>query len=228
MWTTFPWQAVIFDLDGTLINSSPSILNCFKSVLHEAGLQPRVPLNDSLIGPPLRQTIINLSGVTGSDLLDRLVENFKSCYDTEGYKATCVYEGVETMLSYLSAMEIPLAIATNKRRIPALKILEQLGWGKYFHIVGTLDTPATPHANKAALIKFLLNEIGVTGERSLYVGDKTEDGEAAAANNMSFCAAGWGYGEWNEAEMSLGRYLLNSPEELIQESFTSQFPNVLM
>ncbi|BCS55971.1 HAD family hydrolase [Geobacter sp. SVR] len=196
-----PYQAVIFDLDGTLIDSSPSILKCFGRTLAAAGLQPLVPLSDSLIGPPLRQTLINLTGLADTAHLDRLVDDFKQCYDTEGYKATRVYDGIGELLSQMHALHIPLAIATNKRRIPTMKILEHLGWRDYFHIVGTLDTPTPPHANKATLISYLLKELGVYAEKSLYVGDKWEDGEAAAANGMRFCAAGWGYGAWDRDRM---------------------------
>jgi phosphoglycolate phosphatase len=106
-----------------------------------------------------------------------------------------------------------LAIATNKRRIPTLKILEHLGWEKYFCIVGTLDTSAPPYSTKAVLISFLLDEVGVAAEDALYMGDKWEDYEAAAANGMAFCAAGWGYGEWGEASIKGRGIILHSPDE---------------
>lgn len=210
------FDAIIFDLDGTLIDSSPSILSCFGHVLTEAGLQPLVPLSDSLIGPPLRQTLISLTGLTDNTLLDRLVDSFKECYDTEGYKASQVYDGIEILLSRLTEYDIPLAIATNKRRVPTLRILEHLGWTEYFRVVGTLDMLVPPHTNKAALIRFLLGEIGVPAEASLYVGDKLEDCEAAAANGMAFRAAGWGYGEWDVAGMPLGWQVVQSALDLIK------------
>jgi phosphoglycolate phosphatase len=215
MKNNYPYQAVIFDLDGTLIDSSPSILACFAQALAEAGLLPLAPISDSLIGPPLRQTLINLTGISDDSLLDRLVEGFKACYDTEGYKATRVYDGVEAMLKLLLEMGIPLAIATNKRRIPTQKIIEHLGWVRYFSIVGTLDTPTPPHPNKAALIQFLLNEMGVSADTSLYVGDKWEDGEAANANSIPFCAVGWGYGVWHAAEMPPGWRIIGSAKEML-------------
>jgi phosphoglycolate phosphatase len=215
------FDAIIFDLDGTLIDSSPSILSCFGHVLTEAGLQPLVPLSDSLIGPPLRQTLISLTGLTDNTLLERLVDSFKECYDTEGYKASKVYDGIEVLLERLTKYELPLAIATNKRRVPTMKILEHLGWTEYFRVVGTLDMLVPPHTNKAALIRFLFNEIGVPVEASLYVGDKWEDGEAAAANDMAFCAAGWGYGEWDVADLPLGWQAVQSALELA-ELFHSQ------
>ena len=213
---SLPYEAVLFDLDGTLIDSSPSILNCFAAIITEAGLKPIVPLEDSLIGPPLRQTLINLTGSTDSDLLDKMVADFKACYDTEGYKATRVYEGVETLLEHLTTCGIPLAIATNKRRIPTLKILEHLGWSKYVCIVGTLDTPAPPHVNKAALIKSILNEMAVSAESTLYVGDKWEDGVAAEANKVPFCAVEWGYGEWNSTQMPPTWVVINNVRDLLR------------
>jgi phosphoglycolate phosphatase len=190
MQRSIPYNAVLFDLDGTLIDSSPSILSCFGRVLDEAGLQPLVPLSNSLIGPPLRQTLINLTGLTDNGQLNQLIERFKVYYDSEGYKASKVYDGIETILDHLVKSGISLAIATNKRRVPTLKIIEYLGWGEYFSVVGTLDTPIPPYDNKAALIRFLLHEMAVNAETSLYVGDKCDDGEAAAANNIAFCAAG--------------------------------------
>lgn len=209
----FSYTSVIFDLDGTLIDSSPSILKCFAHVLKECGLQPLVPLADSLIGPPLRQTLVSLTGITDSAFLDRIIDGFKECYDTEGYKETRVYDGVDAMLAQLAERDITLAIATNKRRTPTLKILEHLGWERYFRMVGTVDTPSPPHADKAALIRFLLDNFGANAQLSLYVGDKWEDGEAAQANGMPFAAVGWGYGEWDKALMPRNWYLIDSPHE---------------
>lgn len=219
MMAALPWQAVIFDLDGTLIDSSPSILQCFGQALDDAGLKPLVPLADSLIGPPLRQTLIKLTGSTDDSLLDRLVDGFKSCYDTGGYKATRMYDGVEDMLRQLSSRGIPLAIATNKRRVPTMKIIDHLGWQGYFRIVGTLDTPTPPYADKATLISYLLNEMQLDAENTLYVGDKQEDGEAARRNGISFAAASWGYGEWDEIAMCPDWHIISSPTVFIKSSY---------
>ena len=208
-------RSVIFDLDGTLIDSSPSILECFATVLANAGLHPVVPLDSSLIGPPLRQTLMNISGLSSGEQVDGLVRGFQEIYDVEGYKSSRVYPGVEELLCRLAASDIPLAIATNKRRTPTLKILDYLGWSGYFRVVGTLDTPVPPHANKAALIRSIVEEMRLSPESSLYVGDKLEDGEAAEANRMPFFAAGWGYGDWGAIAMPPGWRLIRSPHEIV-------------
>ncbi|MDD5285987.1 MAG: HAD hydrolase-like protein [Desulfuromonadaceae bacterium] len=211
------FQAVIFDLDGTLIDSAPGILRSFEDVLRKTGIQPRMPLDESIIGPPLRQALINLTGVNIDTELDALVELFKDSYDTEGYRATRVYEGVEELLAHLADRKIPMAIATNKRKIPTLKILELLNWNQYFQAVGTLDGKLPPYPNKSALIGALLREMGVEASTSVYIGDKWEDGEAAVANNMPFIAAGWGYGKWDSSVIHADLDLIDSPRILLKK-----------
>jgi phosphoglycolate phosphatase len=214
---TSSYYSVIFDLDGTLIDSSPSILECFRYALKEANLQPAMPLDNNLIGPPLRQTLMNITGLPPGEAIEKLAITFRDIYDSEGYKATLVYPGVEDLLSQLASRQVRMAIATNKRRTPTLKILQHLGWGRYFQMVGAVDTSTPSHADKATLLGSLLNELGVDAAASLYVGDKWEDGEAAAANGMAFAAAYWGYGEWKHSEMKPGWRLISSPYEFITE-----------
>ena len=201
----FPYQAVIFDLDGTLIDSAPSILKSFGSALQRAGIEPLRPLDGSLIGPPLRQTLSNLTGISEAATLDTLTDYFKESYDSEGYRSTLVYDGVAQLLAFLAGEGVPLAIATNKRELPTLKILEFLGWRGYFSRVGAPDSASPPYPNKAALIASVLGDMGVDGAASLYVGDTLGDGEAAQANRMPFLAAGWGYGSW-EAPTTLSNW----------------------
>lgn len=211
------YKSVIFDLDGTLIDSSPSILECFEGVLKEANLQTRVTLDHSVIGPPLRQTLMNLTGLPAGDSLENLVVSFQTIYDTEGYKATHIYPGVEDMLLKFASMKIPMAIATNKRRNPTVKILEHLGWDHYFWRVGTLDAPSIAHPDKSALIRHMIDERRLTANESIYLGDKWEDGEAAAANDMQFFAANWGYGKWETNAMPTGWRLIPSPAKLTEQ-----------
>lgn len=212
----FSYQAVIFDLDGTLIDSAPGILRSFEDVLRKTGIQPRVPLDESIIGPPLRQTLVNLAGIADDTELNTLVELFKDSYDSEGHRATRVYEGVEELLTALVVKQVPMAIATNKRMIPTRKIVKLLGWEHCFRMIGTLDSTTPSYPNKAVLIRTLLTELAVDPANAVYIGDKPEDGAAAAANRMPFIAVGWGYGEWHAAERAASLNYVESPDELLE------------
>lgn len=209
-------EAILFDLDGTLIDSAPGILSCFSLVLREAGITPLVSLDSSLIGPPLRKTLQIMTGIEEAAELDRLAERFKDIYDTSGYRESIVYNGIEQLLATLHHNRIPLAIATNKRRKPTLKILKHLGWEQYFSLVGSLDTLTPAHPDKAALIASMLLELNLIPSATLYVGDKYDDGFAAIANGLQFAAAAWGYGEWNDAGMPDGWRLIREPAHLVE------------
>ncbi|MBV5349668.1 HAD hydrolase-like protein, partial [bacterium] len=65
-------EAIIFDFDGTLIDSAPAILNAFAAALNEKDLTPHTPLNTSIIGPPLKETLIRLSGSDDAELIESL------------------------------------------------------------------------------------------------------------------------------------------------------------
>ena len=211
---TLPFQAVIFDLDGTLIDSAPGILYGFESALKRAGIKPLVPISTSLIGPPLRQTLATLTGVNIETELDALIEFFKDSYDSNGYQTTRVYDGVEELLAFFANKQIPMAIATNKRKVPTLKILKFLGWESYFQETGTLDSTTPPYPDKAVLINTLLNKLGVAAATSVYIGDTRGDGEAAEANLMPFIAVGWGYGKWQLETMKDGWHYAGSPDSI--------------
>lgn len=192
-------EYLVFDLDGTLIDSAPSILGCFRRALDEAGMAPRVPLDDRLIGPPLAQTLRTLTGVEDEGAIASLADAFKRHYDTTGYRETLPYAGVAEALAELKAAGHRLALATNKRILPTRAILGHLGWDGLFASVWALDSVEPRLADKTAMLGALLADAGVPPGQAAYVGDKAEDGLAADANGMAFVAACWGYGDFADA-----------------------------
>lgn len=217
MTTSQPLKTILFDLDGTLIDSAPSILACFEDVLRQAGVPPCVPVTSSLIGPPLKQTLAILTGIANEDVLENLAARFRESYDSDGYKKSLIYPGIEDQLELLYTKKVPLAIATNKRRVPTLKILDHFGWNRHFQVVGTLDKPGTQFKCKAEVISALLYELDVDASAAAYVGDTTADREAATAVGMKFFAAGWGYGNWASETIMGNISLLEHPSCLAKE-----------
>lgn len=204
---------IIFDLDGTLVDSAPSILAGFKAVVERHGAVPRVPLDSRLIGPPLLPTLQRISGEDDAAALDAMATTFKHWYDHEGYTQTEVYPGVDAALRALAA-RAALYIVTNKRIRPTRQILTHLGWTPLFVGVYAQDAfePALP--SKAAVIARALVLHDIAPATALYIGDRAEDGEAATANGVPFAWAQWGYG----ADLDLASFItprvLASPGEL--------------
>jgi phosphoglycolate phosphatase len=188
-------KAIIFDLDGTLVDSAPSILASLESAFADCGLIPNEPLTPRLIGPPLRVTLARLAGDRDKGTtLDRLTAAFKHHYDSLGYRETQPFTGVEPMLRTLANAGLVMHIATNKRALPTRLILDHLGWARLFERVYALDTFAPPLPHKTALLARLLVDASLAVKYCAYVGDRAEDAEAARANRLPFYWATWGFG----------------------------------
>lgn len=205
---------VLFDLDGTLIDSAPAILASYRDAFAAAGREPVVPIDTSIVGPPLLETLQRLAGTTDTQVIEPLAAGFKASYDTTGYRQTAAYEGVGEMLQRLTDAGCTLSIATNKRLLPTRLILAHLGWADHFAIVYALDLfePRLPH--KAAMIARLMQDRAIARDQAVYVGDRSEDGESADANGLAFIAATWGYGSLTPAEMTPHWHAVASPTAL--------------
>lgn len=204
---------LLFDLDGTLVDSAPSILAGFAAVSERHGIKPRVPLDSSLIGPPLLPTLARLSGIDEPAALAEMAGTFKSWYDTEGYRHTLVYPGIDAALRGLAA-RATLYIVTNKRIHPTLQILRHLDWAPLFAGVYAQDAfePALP--SKATVIARALALHGIDPAAALYIGDRAEDGEAATANQLPFVWATWGYGTDLDLSPFIAPRMLADPGEI--------------
>lgn len=207
-------DSLIFDLDGTLIDSSASILAGFAAALDDLKIAPKLPLTATVIGPPLRETLATLAGSCDAVLLDLLINSFKNYYDTEGYKATTVFSGVDEMLKQMHAAGAALHIATNKRLLPTHLILKHLGWGDLFTSVYALDARSPVFASKAEMIAGLMQDQGIAHASAAYVGDRPEDGLAADANGLPFYAAEWGYSAFPANGTPAHWVRLNTPGDL--------------
>lgn len=196
------YRHVLFDLDGTLIDSAPAILASYREAFASAGCAPVRTIDESIVGPPLTETLQMLAGSNDAALIARLAEHFKASYDTTGYRQTAAYAGVGEMLERLAAGGCQLSIATNKRLHPTRLILAHLGWAGHFEAVYALDMFQPRLPDKATMIARLLADHGVAREDAIYIGDRAEDGESADANRLPFIAATWGYGSLEADDMA--------------------------
>lgn len=205
---------VIFDLDGTLIDSAPSILECFLMALAGRGIKAQCHVNQELIGPPMIETLKKLTGSTDEPLLNLLANDFKTLYDSEGYKLTVAFDGVELLLDNLKKKGVSLHIATNKRLKPTSLILQHLNWGRYFTNVFASDSRQPGYKNKADMLADLFEREALDSEALWYVGDKKEDEDASMANAIPFIGVGWGYKganiSWHQQT-----FVVNSTDELL-------------
>ena len=184
---------VIFDLDGTLIDSSDSIVASFRTVFSEFGLCPVKPLTSDLFGPPLIEMLQLLTGTQDEAVLRPLKKAFKTHYDSKGYKNTKVYPGIDKLLLDLKRSGIKIYIATNKRIYPTEKILNLLEWNNFFEGIYALDAFSPPAKSKSELLEKIIVRNRFKHEKIVYIGDRKEDKSSSESHGIPFIRANWGY-----------------------------------
>jgi phosphoglycolate phosphatase len=189
------YQNIIFDLDGTLIHSAPSILKCFQDVTGHLGYSVKVPLHEGLIGPPLREALSIITGENDEEVLDKLAIKFMSIYDSEGYKQCLPYKKISDLLHALVQDGVALYIVTNKRCIPTVQIVEHFGWEKCFKGIFAIDSYPDVAKNKAEILQRMLEDCGLDRAQTCYVGDTHKDYQATQINSLDFIFVQWGYGD---------------------------------
>lgn len=180
------FQALIFDMDGTIVNTVPTVLDCLKKALAETGAEfDAKKLTPTLIGPPLEQMVETLCCSESSEKRAEVVAAFRRLYDAAPEK------GTELFWQIIPLLQTPARkfIATNKPQKPALRLLDALEISPLFEAVLTPDSGL----NKAQMIAKIVAENGLNPEKTLMIGDAVSDMTAAHAAGVKACAVVWGY-----------------------------------
>lgn len=187
-------RAVLFDLDGTLVDSLPGIEFSVDCALANCGFPPRTRELRPLIGPPIRIIFSRLQPASDQQTLSRLESAFRQSYDSIGWSKTVLADAArETLLAFRDA-ELSLFVVTNKPSAASRKILEALGLLELFADVICRDSRAPAFSSKADMLRHALEMHHLQAERCLYVGDTSEDYAAAREVAMPVAIVSYGYG----------------------------------
>ena len=202
--------ALIFDLDGTILDSKPGILSCFRKVLESYGVEAHGSL-DRFVGPPIEDWASEMLPNGSDEARAALAGDYRSCYDLEGWKNSTLFAGVRELLDQLREEGFPLYVCTSKRHHFAVRILDTLELtGLFIAVYG--DKAEYSSHNKADLLATLLRECELSSGSAWMIGDRIFDTEAARVNHIRCLAAGWGYG--SEEESALADRVAATPAEV--------------
>lgn len=207
-----PHHAVLFDLDGTLTDSKPGILNCLRKALDELQIKYDGPL-ERFIGPPVDQWATEIIPDGDESARQRLVTTYRKYYDQEGWAQNSVYPGIPEMLSALHEQGISLYVCTSKGERFARRIVDAFEIGKYFKAVYG-DRPEYDH-RKESLIARVLKEEKLAPIRTFMVGDRCFDVDAAHANKLRAIGVTWGYGSSEELVQAGAEMLCSTPNDVL-------------
>ncbi|GAB3268402.1 hypothetical protein GCM10027296_47590 [Chitinimonas naiadis] len=135
-----------------------------------------------------------MTGIKDETRLRSLADSFRQIYDHEGYRLSLPYPGIEDLLVGWQQRGTPVHIVTNKREIPAKRIIAHLGWDALFQSVYAIDSRTPAYDSKSVAIAALISERKISPDRAVYVGDTLADQLAAQANGLAFIGVAWGYG----------------------------------
>jgi phosphoglycolate phosphatase len=202
-------QCVLFDLDGTLLDSIPGIAYSVAAAFRATGLPERTLDLRRLIGPPIRTILSRAAETTDDAVLDELEWHFRVSYDSEGWRQTPCFPGVPVLLEALKQNGHRLFIISNKPRHISARILEAQGIASHFEQLYTRDSALPPYASKEVMLHALLADHHRAPQDCVMVGDTMEDAGAAALHKIGFIFMEHGYGELSLAQpvlLKLGNF----------------------
>ena len=207
----------VFDLDGTLVDSSQDLADAGNALLAIYGSAP-LPRNQlvGMVGDGARELVRRLLAAASLDAqLDEALAHFLDCYDQRLLATTRPYDGVFATLEAL-APQARLAVLTNKPEAATRRLLEGLELLQYFSDVIGGDSPYGRKPDPKGLFA-LLARADVATENALMIGDSMNDllvAEAAAVP-MCFARYGFGYVQVREEDRLRAAHTIDAPEELI-------------
>ena len=209
-------RAVLFDLDGTLTDSSLGIFRCVRYAfarLAEVG-GPVIALPEDaelrwIVGPPLRESFAKLAGEQEKE---RLVAFYLERYSPIGAFENHVYDGVGQALDALAAQGARLFVATSKNEIDARRILEHFGLAGRFESINGARADGS-RAGKQELIGDVIAAHGLSPREVAMIGDREYDMIGAKSAGVTGVGALWGYGTQAELKAAGADALAETPVE---------------
>jgi phosphoglycolate phosphatase len=184
------FDLLIFDWDGTLMDSAGAIAACIQAACADMGLPiPSREAASHVIGLGLREALEHLFPELPEHQHPQLADHYRRHFIAQDHEIP-LFEGARELIAELHADSFQLAVATGKARRGLTRVFQHTGLEAYFHASRTADeTFSKPHP---AMIEELLEELMVAPERALMIGDTTHDLEMARNAGVSSLGAGYG------------------------------------
>ena len=206
-------KAVLFDFDGTLVDSSEGIYKSLiyafkadgKSIPDEATLR-------KFIGPPIYDSFKNLFGYK-DEKIDWMIAKYRERYRAIGYREVEVYDGIPALLERLHQSGIKIATASSKPTVFIEKILEERNLLTYFDYLGGTDFDNIS-SDKTKIIENAMRALGVSPAETLMVGDRLFDIRGAKGASVPCIAVLYGFGSREEFLEYGADYSVSTPTEI--------------
>jgi len=206
------WRTALFDLDGTISNPLEGIHKSINDALlafgHDAVTSAQVR---PMIGPPLTEIFESILGPVDEVKMIGLIDTYRERYADVGYAENIVYEGMPDMIHSLHDAGFRLGICTSKRADYASRIIDMFGLSDYFSFIDGGDV----YIKKATQIEHLVAN-GIDATKTVMIGDRAVDIDAAKRNRVASIGVAWGFGDYAELDQANPDHIAHSPKELLE------------
>lgn len=207
------FKAVLFDLDGTINDSGPGIMNSVRYSLEKMGYP--VPGTETLrrfVGPSLVYSYTTFCGLD-EETAWKAVEVYRECYHAGECYNLFIYDGIRELLADLKKAGIASAVVTSKPEGMAKQILAHFDMTQYFDAIVGPD-PYDPSNKKSALIKRALNMLHLSADEVIMVGDSRFDIIGAKEAGCASIGVTYGYGTREELVENGADYLADTADQI--------------
>lgn len=189
------YDAILFDVDGTLIDSAPGILHTLEEVFQKMGVDVTGVNLRRYLGPPLRKSFGE--HFTELDKIEQATRLYRESYAVKGSHECAAYPGAAEMLQRLKDAGLILCTATSKPTEVVTPILEEKGLAPFFDFIGGASMDES-RDTKTDVVHYVLSQPMLQGKRVLMVGDRNDDMRGAADCGLDAAGALYGYGSREE------------------------------
>lgn len=211
-------KLIIFDLDGTLLNTIADLAASTNYALGELGINAH-PLESypTFVGNGIRKLFERALPVTKRtpEMVEKVRELFMPFYDAHNADLTTIYPGIAELLNTLQDKGVQLAVASNKYQSATEKLMQHYFPNiRFVSVLGQRE--GIPVKPDAGIVLDTLKAAGVTAAETLYVGDSGVDMQTAHNGGVESVGVTWGFRPLLELESNGAQYIINQPEELLE------------
>lgn len=206
---------VLFDLDGTLSDTSEGILNGFMYMLEKLGLPLPADKQElrPMLGPPIPRSLVERYG-TSREVAEEGLRLYRVYYGPIGTRECCVFPGIPELLGTLHARGIKVVTATSKAEPFARSVLEHLGIAEYIDFFGCADMGML-RREKEDVLAYVMEQLpDLRPENAIMVGDREFDVIGARTVGLRCIACTYGYASPGELEAQKPDYTVDTVAQL--------------
>lgn len=210
------YDTILFDLDGTLTDSSQGIINSIVYALNKMNIS--VENTTSLrrfLGPPLHESFKEFYGFD-DDKIKSVLSYYRERFSTKGVYENQVYDGIIPMLKELNKNGKRIVLATSKPQKFTDIIINYFELDKYFEFIAGSNLDGT-RSKKASVIAYALDSCHISDlSKVVMVGDRKQDVIGAKTIGIDCIGVLYGYGDYDELKNAGATYIVNSVSELTE------------